>query len=473
MARRTLLRHYWRRPQQSCRHKKNSDVVSLKAEDDKTALRDLALGANKLICRITAGEASQKDIDHTIESLGNIVNDLIPSGPGNHFDDYKAMYKTLELDVVCEHDQFLTDEIFGWYRIGGANCMRLMKITDTSTKFPQLTDQIFRSIKCFENDSLHAAAATNRLYYVEYPEFHGIPDTKPGMYVYSPLALFAVPRERKSIRESLLPIAIHCKPGLPMFTPNSDNLAWIAAKSTVQTTDALTQTVMYHLGRCHLLIEVFNCATHRALAENHPLYKLLLVHFAGTALMNYAATKTLIQDGNQIDEITSPPMEYLRQLAAKCINSPDMFNFNKWMVDNELAGREVMSENLMYPYRDDALRIWNAIMSWARSYISAYYSSDADVEHDHELQQWCFEIHDRSMEICQASETRTAGGSRRRDARANSDNDNIHRVSAALGRRTSLRVPSCSTHQRCRSGDTHRLWTVSNRTRAWVKWCRR
>ena len=32
-----------------------------------------------------------------------------------------------------------------------------------------------------------------------------------------------------------------------------------------------------------------------------------------------------------------------------------------------------------YPYRDDALLIWNAIDQWVGEYIAVYYAGDADV----------------------------------------------------------------------------------------------
>jgi arachidonate 15-lipoxygenase len=45
-----------------------------------------------------------------------------------------------------------------------------------------------------------------------------------------------------------------------------------------------------------------------------------------------------------------------------------------------------------YPYRDDALLVWDAIRTWTRSYLGLYYKADADVLADAELQAWVAEI---------------------------------------------------------------------------------
>lgn len=376
----------------------NSQSSQSSEDEDDSDARCVTSHASELIRSILTGNVSEADIDKAIIGLGDIsCDDSLDEIQGNHFEEFRRLYATLREDVVCERDQFLDDDIFGWYRIAGANCLRLHKICveKTKEKFPDLTDETFRAIKGFERDNLQNAADSERLYFVEYPELDGMAETKRGRYIYAPLALFAVPLNPENLRESLLPIAIRCKPSLPMFTPCSNKLAWYTARSMVQTSDALTQAVMYHLGRSHLLIEVFNCATHRALAKTHPLYKLLLQHFYGTAFMNYAATKTLIMEEHHVDQIVSPAMSELRNLAADSITNRETFSFNDWMVDKELAGRGVMSEKLKYPYRDDALKLWGAILKWAGVFVGAYYKSNDDVKDDRELQAWCYEVSDR------------------------------------------------------------------------------
>ena len=46
-----------------------------------------------------------------------------------------------------------------------------------------------------------------------------------------------------------------------------------------------------------------------------------------------------------------------------------------------------------YHFRDDALEIWYAMMLWVKSVVGFFYSSDADVSGDLELQDWIREIY--------------------------------------------------------------------------------
>jgi arachidonate 15-lipoxygenase len=46
----------------------------------------------------------------------------------------------------------------------------------------------------------------------------------------------------------------------------------------------------------------------------------------------------------------------------------------------------------VYPYRDDALLLWNAIHEWVSNYLSLYYSLDEDVQNDTALQAWASEV---------------------------------------------------------------------------------
>ena len=46
-----------------------------------------------------------------------------------------------------------------------------------------------------------------------------------------------------------------------------------------------------------------------------------------------------------------------------------------------------------YYYRDDNLKIWNAIETYAREIVDLFYSSDNDVKEDKELLEWAKDIH--------------------------------------------------------------------------------
>jgi arachidonate 15-lipoxygenase len=325
-------------------------------------------------------------------------------GQGCTFEEYEEQFVTIKPDTVASLEQFLRDDIFGWYRVAGPNPMRLTKLRGKATDmFPLLTNALFQGIPGFQGDTLEKAAAENRLFFVDYKELKDVPvghlpdgSPKKGYYVYSPRALFAVPTNLDD-RTTVLPIAIQCGQGssFPMFTPNAthtDPITWLAAKLTVQVSDALLHESMYHLGRTHLLLEVFICASHRTFPEAHPIFRLLKNHFYGTAFINFAAVNTLINPGGIIDQITAPEILTTCQLSAQSVNDPS-FSFNEWMPDKEMASRGILDAGkLKYPYRDDAMKLWKVVNEWVRGYVSAYYTSDDDVVKDTELANWCREV---------------------------------------------------------------------------------
>ena len=321
------------------------------------------------------------------------------TGVGTKLDEYKHLFQAFPLPKVATYEHFLSDELFAWYRIAGPSPMRLTKLDDFKKKFPDLPDSIMQGIHLFESDSLADAQKENRLYYVEYPEISKISASqlKPDRYVYQPSAIFAVPK-KGSYNQKLMPIAIKCGSDKShrWYSANprkTDPVTWIAAKLCVQSTDGYIHELVHHLGRTHLLCGIIICATRRNLSKWHPISELLLSHSYGTLVINFAAAKTLINDNGIIDGITAPLAGTTQDLAADSISKAE-FDYNSKMPDKELESRCVMSPSLHYPYRDDALEIWNALIKWVTAYVSAYYKDDSEVESDAEIQNWAREISD-------------------------------------------------------------------------------
>ncbi|CAN8076553.1 unnamed protein product [Agarophyton chilense] len=359
--------------------------------------------------KITLGRLDSKAAANLLDDVSELFEAAFETeGKGVSFEEYKDLFKVFKPDAVAAQDQFLGDDIFGWYRVAGPDPMHIQKLTgDVSEMFPELTDDIFQGVKGFNNDSLKEAQQENRLFYLDFKEFEGLPTgklpdgtLKEGFHVYAPTSLLAVPKETDD-RTTVLPIAIRCGQGndYPMYTANSahtDGITWLAAKCTVQVADAVMLEARYHLGRTHLLLEAFICSIHRTLAPTHPLLKLLAVHFEGTHFINYLGSLRLAAPGGTIDVITAPQIETTTSLCIDAIRPP--FKFNEWMPDKEFEARGVLdADRLKYPFRDDALKIWKAINDWVHAYVTAYYKSDADVVGDHELANWCREIVDPNM----------------------------------------------------------------------------
>jgi arachidonate 15-lipoxygenase len=375
---------------------------SMDKAQDKILIR-MGEFVTDVVSKIATGRFDTSAARSAVNFFASIVRSNA-QGQGCTFEEYEEQFITIKPDTVAVLEQFLRDDIFGWYRVAGPNPMRLTKLSGKATDmFPQLTDALFQGIPGFQGDTLAKASAENRLYYVDYKELKDVPvgnqldgSPKKGYYMYAPRALLAIPINLDE-RTTVLPIAVQCgqDASFPMFTANSahtDPVTWLASKLTIQVSDALLHESVYHLGRTHLMLEVFICASHRTLPDAHPLFRLLKNHFYGTTFINFAAVTTLINPGGIIDQITAPNIKDTCMLSAKSINDPT-FSFNNWMPDKEMGIRGVLdAEKLKYPYRDDSIRLWKSINVWVRSFVSAYYKSDADVVGDLELAAWCNEV---------------------------------------------------------------------------------
>lgn len=301
---------------------------------------------------------------------------------------YRALFATLPVPGISY--MFQDDSEFARLRVQGPNCMLITAVGDTlPANFP-LSPAKYSAV--VNGDTLAAALADGRLFLLDYKPLEVLdPGTYGTMakYVWQPMALFAVPPGGSS----LIPVAIQCGQDpidYAIFTPSpvADKIwGWEMAKFVVQVADGNFHELFAHLARTHLVIEAFAVATHRHLAEVHPIWALLVPHFEGTLFINEQAATSLIAAGGPIDHIFAGTITS-SQLAA--VDARLAFDFHGKMLPADLAARGVGVDSTLedYPYRDDALLVWNVIHEWARQYVDLYYAHDADVVADTELAAW-------------------------------------------------------------------------------------
>ncbi|MDJ0733796.1 MAG: lipoxygenase family protein [Nostocaceae cyanobacterium] len=328
------------------------------------------------------------------DSLNRILKLLFQGRPTGHVQDiqeYKNLFPYMDLPEIASN--FQDDEVFAYMRVAGYNPVMIERVNKLGDRFP-VTETQYQEVMG-SDDSLAAAGEQGRLYLADYGILAGAVNgtfPKEQKYIYAPLALFAVP---KGADESTLmrPVAIQCSqnPGdVPIVTPKSDKYAWLFAKTIVQIADVNFHEAVTHLGRTHLFVGPFAIATHRQLLDNHPLSLLLRPHFEGTLAINDAAQSSLIAPGGGVDQLLSSTIDNSRVLAAVGLQS---YGFNEAMLAKQLQKRGVDDTKMLpvYPYRDDALLIWDAIHQWVSDYLSIYYQSDQDVQNDTYLQAWARE----------------------------------------------------------------------------------
>lgn len=329
------------------------------------------------------------------DSLNRVIKLLYEGQPTGHvtsLKDYEKLLPEIKLPAIASTYQ--DDEVFAYMQVAGYNPFMIRRVTSPGDRFP-VTNEHYQAVVGAE-DSLAAAGEQGRLYLADYGILDGaINGTRPKSqkYLYAPLALFALPPGSNSNRR-LRPIAIQAgqTPGFdyPIITPNSGKYAWLFAKAIVQIADANFHEAVSHLARTHLFVGAFVLTTYRQLPPNHPLSLLLCPHFEGTLAINDAAQRGLIAPGGGVDELLSATIDNSRVFVVRGLQS---YGFNSAMLPKQLQQRGVDDPKLLpiYPYRDDALLIWNAIRQWVADYLQLYYPTDKYVQNDAALQAWAAE----------------------------------------------------------------------------------
>lgn len=316
------------------------------------------------------------------------------AGDEVHLEDYANIFKAIELPQIA--DDFQDDATFARLRVAGPNPMLIKGVSKLPAKFPLTAAQY---AQVMAGDTLSAAAKEGRLYLLDYEELQALVEKPasldPLKVVYAPIALFALPKGETE----LTPVAIQCGQNPDKFPillkPDADqadqHFGWLMAKTVVQVADGNYHELFVHLARTHLVLEAFVVATHRQLADQHPLNILLIPHFEGSLFINNAAADSLIAEGGAINKVFGAQITAIQSAAGG-----DRLAFDFWgsMLPTELAARNVDDPARLpyFPYRDDALLVWNAIAEWAGEYVGLYYDDDNAVAGDTELAAWCADL---------------------------------------------------------------------------------
>lgn len=186
----------------------------------------------------------------------------------------------------------------------------------------------------------------------------------------------------------------------PVFTPNDSAHDWLAAKIFVRCSEGNVHQMVGHALRTHFVMEPFVMATMRNLPDPHPVYKLLRRHFRYTLAINEGARKVLLAEGGVFDDFiaTGGPSKGHVQLGQK--------GFRRWkLADNkprpDFERRGVLDPAVLpyYPYRDDALALWDALETYVGEVLGHFYKSDAALVNDADMQAWWKDLTERGLPV--------------------------------------------------------------------------
>jgi len=362
------------------------------------------------------------------------------------FDQYDQSPPRMPIPQVIADDYsgsrkgFPSDASFAWQRLAGPNPMVLKALHEFFKDDFPFQDKVVLPRKFGGRGDWERALGEQRLFIADYRDLAGVEQTG-GRYLPAPFALFYwngdrgdkkktnwknyefyVDRRRVDIArsvtartgfstlfgapvttfelgEGLVPVAIQLDHGFdaitnPIFSPlDNDERGdrWGVAKLMVQIADLNHHEMKSHLVETHLAMEPFKVAMERCFYKDHPLYELLSRHFVGMLHVNHLAYSTLVAPGGGVDQLLSNSLGGTLELARRAWNG---WNFGDKKLKRELEARDVLDRSILpvFPYRDDALLVWDAIAGFVREYVSIYYVNDAAVVADWELARWLGEL---------------------------------------------------------------------------------
>lgn len=329
-------------------------------------------------------ERMQLDVMRSVADAALSTIKWMKRKPGK-LSDYSLFYPLRSRPGVAK--RWMLDKEFARQRLDGINPFMITAIDAIPDYFP-VTDELLRGVLP-AGISLDRLLAEGRLFITDYAALQDVP-LNIGCYLTAPISLFWVDEQRK-----LMPLAIQLGQSPAdapvIFTPADPWWVWLTARTFVQSAEGNHHEVIAHLTRTHLVMETFWVAANRTLAPQHPLHALLKPHFGGTINVNHDARTTMLSPGGPIDTAMAVGSEGSYWLIAQAYAS---WSLADWNPRREPESRGVLDPERLpgYHFRDDSIKLFDAIGEYIKELLDVYYHSDDDVLADDELQAWINEL---------------------------------------------------------------------------------
>ncbi|XP_041094243.1 polyunsaturated fatty acid lipoxygenase ALOX12-like isoform X2 [Polyodon spathula] len=304
-------------------------------------------------------------------------------------EDFKRIFWKLKSPVaeyVMAH--WKEDWFFGFQFLNGSNPGMIQQCRKLPRNFPVSADMVQASL--LAGTTLSKEMKAGNIYLMDYAILDGLPANVirgKQQHLAAPLCLLYEHPDK-----GLLPLAIQLgqTPGssTPVFLPSDPPLAWLLSKIWVRNSDFQIFQILTHLLRTHLVMEVFCVATLRQLPAVHPVYKLLIPHLRYTLEINTRARSQLISNNGIFKRVSSTGGSALLLLSQREFKILSYESLQP-RLDFQRRGVTKLRD---YFYREDSLMLWDTIQSYVSGLVSLYYSSDAEVTQDSELQLWIRDI---------------------------------------------------------------------------------
>ncbi|XP_013867040.1 hydroperoxide isomerase ALOXE3 [Austrofundulus limnaeus] len=304
-----------------------------------------------------------------------------------HINDMKKIFcfkKTTMSEYVSEH--WKEDDFFGFQFLNATNPNVIRRCAKLPPNFPVTEETVTPFLA---GSTLKKEMENGNIFLVDQKIMDGIPTREKdggSLHISAGFCLFYMNPEKK-----LMPLAIQLRQQPseqnPIFLPSDPQTDWLLAKLFFKSAHVLENQTVHHILNTHCLAEVFAVATLRCFPAVHPFYKLLIPHFRYTLHINIFVRMSVLGPGGALSE-SSLGVDGMRELMRRALSN---MTYSALCLPDNITARGLESIPGFY-YRDDALKLWNYIMSFVRSMVELFYSSDSDVRKDTELQEWIHEI---------------------------------------------------------------------------------
>lgn len=325
--------------------------------------------------------------------LPNTEDNEIEALPAKNYDYYlqKTTSNNRSTPRLAKDNLWQNDEEFGRLYLQGTHCNFIHQCTSLPSNL-----NINSSFEVPKATKTLASLIEEGLLYMA--DYELLLDAKPpeGRYLCAPIVLLY--SEVKT--QKLWPIAIQLQrhQQAPVFTPADTATDWLLAKMWVRTADITMHQLASHFLYTHAVSENFAIAAYRTFASNHPIYQLLKPHFKYTLGISLLARMSLLNDGGWIDSFGSFGGNVRHQVMEKAYKNSALKTSMNLFRDLNSRGVDDSRTLPSYPYRDDALLIWDAILVYVRASVAAFYKNDKMVKEDFLLSQWLKEFQEKGYE---------------------------------------------------------------------------
>ena len=193
-----------------------------------------------------------------------------------------------------------------------------------------------------------------------------------------------------------LPLAIRTNNGAgPIYTPEDNADDWLSAK-IMYNADDFWFAQWNHLAQTHEVVQIAYMAAIRTLSENHPVKAILdRLMYEVFAIQPLAAT-ILFFRGSAVDEVFAYTGDSAQRYTTDRYRNKGAGRFQANYFRTDLENRGLINSDFgpelkNFPFYEDAGRIHDAIHTFMTSFVNSYYSNDAVLRGDREMQRWARE----------------------------------------------------------------------------------